>query len=166
MMKAFDVSVAVFVRGLTNLEVLLAKGEAHAMASGMDAGALLHARLADDMYDLATQAHWAAEGARLAVAQLLGGAPSPLADAGKTFAELRERTGSAIADLRATDPAALEAGLERTIALHHRGTSRTFRGDRYLMEFAIPSFFFHVTAAYAILRHQGVPLQKGDFMGA
>jgi hypothetical protein len=51
------------------------------------------------------------------------------------------------------------------IELRHRGVSKTFRGDRFLTEFAIPSFFFHFTTAYAILRHQGVPLQKGDFLG-
>jgi hypothetical protein len=54
----------------------------------------------------------------------------------------------------------------RTIELRHRGSSQTFRGDRFLTEFAIPTFFFHVTLAYAILRHEGVPLQKGDFLGA
>jgi hypothetical protein len=166
MLKAFDLSVGVFVRGLTNLKGQLTKGEAHAAATGTDPAALLHARLADDMYNLAVQTQWASEGAKLAVARLLGDAPAPLTEEGKTFAELHERIDATVEHLRGVDPEALEAGLERTIEVRHRGASMTFRGDRFLTEFAIPNFFFHLTAAYGILRHEGVPLQKGDFMGA
>jgi hypothetical protein len=131
----------------------------------MDPGALLRAKLADDMYDLAVQVHWSSEGAKLAVDRLLGVTSTPLAEEGKSFAELHERVDRTIAYLQAIDPEALETGLERTIELPHRGGSKAFRGDRFLTEFAIPSFFFHFTAAYGILRHEGVPLQKGDFMG-
>jgi uncharacterized protein len=166
MVKTFDLSIELFVRGLTNLKGMLAKGEAHASSRGMDPAALLTAKLADDMYDLAVQAHWACEGAKLAVSRLLGVTSPPPGEAGKSFAELAERIDATIAVLRATDPGALEAGLDRTIELPHRGVTKTYRGDRFLTEFAIPNFFFHATAAYAILRHQGVPLQKGDFMGA
>jgi hypothetical protein len=166
MMKAFDLSVGVFVRGLTNLEVLLTKGEAHASSRGVDPGSLLTARLADDMHTLAVQVHWASEGATLAVHRLLGVASTPLAEEAKSFAELHQRIDATIAYLGALDPGALEAGLDRTIELPHRGGSKVFRGDRFLTEFAIPSFFFHLTTAYGILRHEGVPLQKGDFMGA
>ena len=115
MLKAFDLSVGVFVRGLTNLKGQLTKGEAHAAATGADPASLLHARLADDMYNLAVQTHWASEGAKLAVARLLGDAPAPLAEEGKTFAELHERIEATVAHLRGVDPEALEAGLERTI---------------------------------------------------
>ncbi len=166
MMKAFDVSVAVFERGLTNLKALLMKAEAHASATGTDPGSLLNAQLADDMYNLAVQVHWAGEGAKLAVARLLDVESTPLAEEAKSFAELYERVDATIASLGMADPGALEAGLDRTIELRHRGGSKTFRGDRFLTEFAIPSFFFHLTIAYGILRHEGVPLQKGDFMGA
>jgi hypothetical protein len=165
-MNAFDLSIAMFVRGLTNLKTLLQKGEAHALASGTDPGALLAAQLADDMYSLAVQVHWASEGANLAVARLLGIPSTPLVEEGKSFAELHQRIDATIAHLGAVDPQALEAGLDRSIEMRHRGGSKTFRGDQFLTEFAIPNFFFHLTTAYGILRHQGVPLQKGDFMGA
>jgi hypothetical protein len=160
MLKAFDLSVGLFVRGLTNLNGQLTKGEAHAAATGADPASLLHARLADDMYNLAAQTHWECEGAKLAVARLLGDAPAPLADEGKTFAELHERIDATVAHLRGVDPAALEAGLERTIEVRHRGASMTFRGDRFLTEFAIPNFFFHLTAAYGILRHATCSFRK------
>jgi hypothetical protein len=165
MMKAVDLSAAIFVRGLTNLRALLTKAEAHASATGTDPGSLLTAQLADGMYDLAVQAHWACEGAKLAVDRLLGVGATPLAAEAKTFAALHQQIDATIAYLGAVDPEALEAGLERTIELPHRGGSKTFRGDRFLTEFALPNFFFHFTTAYGILRHRGVPLQKGDFLG-
>lgn len=165
-MNAFDLSVGIFVRGLTNLEVQLRKGEAHAASNGVDPGSLLSAKLADDMYTLAVQVHWACEGAKLAVQRLLGAASPPQAEEGKSFAELHERIEATIAHLGTTDPEALEAGLDRTIEIPHRRGSLVYRGDKFLTEFAIPGFFFHLTTAYGILRHEGVPLQKGDFMGA
>ncbi|CAN5777616.1 DUF1993 family protein [soil metagenome] len=165
MLKAIDVSVAMFVRGLTNLKGQLRKGEAHAAERGLDPKALLEAQLAEDMYSLATQAHWAAEGAKLAFGRLLDARSAPLADEAKTFAAVHERLDAAIASLEAVDPAALEAGLARTIELRHGDSVRSYRGDQFLTQYAIPSFFFHLTTAYGILRHEGVPLQKGDFIG-
>jgi len=165
MMKAFDVSVRVFVRGLSNLKGILSKAEAHASSHARDPGALVGARLADDMYDLGTQVHWASEGAKLAVNRLLGIASAPPAQQARSFGELHTLIDEGIAYLEAVDPDALEAGLERTIELPFPGGSKTFNGDRFLIEFAIPNFFFHLTTAYAILRHEGVLLQKIDFMG-
>ena len=72
------------------------------------------------------------------------------------------------ARLRISEPstaAALEAGLDRAIELPMRGRTKSYRGDRFLIEFAHPNFFFHLTLAYAIFRTEGVPLEKGDFMG-
>ena len=166
MIHAHDVSVAVFVRGLGNLGALLTKGEAHAASTGIDASVLLGTRLGQDMYTLAQQVHWACEGARLAVSRLVGVAVTPRAEEGKTFAALHEHIDATLAHLATVDRDALEAGLARSIELRHRESAKTFRGDHFLTEFAIPSFFFHVTMAYGILRHAGVPLQKGDFLGA
>lgn len=166
MLKTFDLSVGVFVRGLTNLKGMLAKGEAHASSRGMEPGSLLTAHLADGMYDLAVQVHWSSEGARLAVDRLLGIASRPPATEARTFAELHERIDGTIAYLGSVDPEALEAGLDRTIELPHPGGTKSFRGEQFLTEFALPNFFFHFTTAYGILRHEGVPLQKGDFLGS
>lgn len=165
MLAAIDVSVAVFVRGLNNLQAVLRKGEAYAIERGIDPSTLLEARLAADMHSVSVQAHWAAEGAKLAVARLLGVAPAPLPDDARTFAALLDRLDAAIASLAAVDADALEAGLARTIEVPLRGGVQAYRGDRFLTEFAVPGFFFHVTTAYAILRREGVPLTKGDFMG-
>ena len=158
MLQAIDVSVAVFVRGLTNLKALLTKGEAH--------GAKVTASLVEGMQDLAAQVHWASEGSKLALDRVLGVSPAPAAAAGAmSFADLHASIDSAIAYLETIDAAALEAGLERSIELPWRGRMKSFRGDRFLIEFALPNFFFHLTIAYAILRTEGVPLEKVDFMG-
>jgi len=161
MLQAFDVSAVVFVRGLTNLKTLLTKGEAH--------GTKLTASLVEGMQDLAAQVHWASEGSKLAlervVAVSLVPAPAPAPSSATTFADLQASIDGAISYLEAIDPAALEAGLDRTIELPMRGRTKSYRGDRFLIEFALPNFFFHLTLAYAILRKEGVPLEKGDFMG-
>jgi uncharacterized protein len=166
MLEAIDASVAVFVRGLTQLDGMLAKAQAHGAKAGAPPEALLRAKLAGDMYDLATQVHWAGEAAKLAVDRVLGADATPLPDDARTFDALRARLAAAIAHLAGVDAAALDAGLTRTIEVRHRGGAKTFSGARFLTEFAIPSFYFHLAMAYAILRHEGVPLQKGDFLGS
>ena len=159
MLQAFDVSAAVFVRGLTHLKTVLTKGERH--------GTRVTASLVDGMQDLAAQVHWASEGSRLALDRVLGvaPAPAPAPASAPTFAELQASVDRSIAYLEAIDPAALEAGLDRVIELPMRGRTKSYRGDRFLIEFALPNFFFHLTLAYAVLRKEGVPLEKGDFMG-
>ena len=159
MLQAFDVSAAVFVRGLMNLKTILTKGEAH--------GAKVTASLVEGMQDLAAQVHWASQGSKLALDRVLGLPQAPAAAASATtFADLHASIDGAIAHLEAIDPAALDASLDRAIELPIRGRVKRFRGDRFLTEFALPNFFFHLTLAYAILRHEGVPLEKGDFMGS
>ena len=82
-----------------------------------------------------------------------------------TFADLHASIDRAISYLEAIEPAALEASFGRTIELPGRGGTKSYRGDRFLIEFALPNFFFHLTLAYAILRKEGVPLEKSDYMG-
>jgi hypothetical protein len=180
-LSVYDQSAGLFVRGLTNLKGLLTKAEAHTAASGGGDAALLDARLAADgrvrgaasgapadlhMFTLAAQIHWAAEGAKLAIAHLLGAPQVPAASDEKSFADLHQRLDATIAYLREIAPSDLEAGLERTIVIAHRRGSMSFSGGQFLLEFAIPHFFYHVTTAYGILRNQGVPLTMGDFLGS
>jgi hypothetical protein len=165
-MNAFDLSAGVFVRGLTNLKAQLTKAE--------DTGSsLLEARLGPEVpgshpadlhqYTLAAHVHWAAEGARLAIAQLLGEAAEPAPSDAKSFGDLHRKLDATIAYLRAIAPSALEAGLERTIE-HRRGSIRA-SGSQFLTAFAIPHFYYHLTTTYGILRNQGVRLTMGDFLG-
>ena len=165
MLTAHDSSVGVFLRNLHNLKNLLAKGEAHAVAAGTDPALLLRARLADDMMDLAAQVVWTTEAAKLAVGRLLGEVSPPSKAPIESFAELHRRIDDAIAWLGAVPAAEVEAGVERTIEIAWRGTSTTFGGSDFLLQFALPNFWFHFTSAYAILRNQGVPVTKADYTG-
>jgi uncharacterized protein len=177
--NARDLSVGVFVRGLTNLKMQLMKAEAHVASSGADEATLLDARLAQDAragdaghapydlhtYTLAAHVHWAAEGARLAIEQVLGARPTPVANDAKSFSDLHQRIGATIAYLQETAMTGLEAGLDRPIVLEHRRGTISSNGGQFLLAFAIPHFFYHVTTVYGILRSQGVRLTMGDFLG-
>ena len=180
-LTVYDLSAGLFVRGLTNLKALLRKAESHVAASGCGEAALLSAQLAPEarvqgvpshapgdvhMYTLAVQVHWAAEGARLAIARLLGASPVPSPSDEESFAELQQHLDATIAQVRDVSPSDLEAGLERAIVIEHRRGSLSFSGDQFLREFAIPHFFYHLTTAYGILRNQGVQLTMGDFLGS
>jgi hypothetical protein len=177
---AYELSVGQFVRGLTNLKTQLAKAEEHAAAAGKGEAALLQASLAGEgpvrdaanapgadlhQYTLAAHAHWASEGAMLAIAKLLGAPRVPAPSDAKSFADLRQRLDATIALLRGTAPTDLEAGLDREIVIEHRRGSMRSNGERFLIAFAIPHFFYHLTTAYGILRNQGVKLTMGDFLG-
>ncbi len=179
-LSAYDVSAGVFVRGLTNLKMQLMKAESHVAASGGDEATLLGAQLAPDghaggvasgapndlhIYTLAAHVHWAAEGVRLAIANVLGERPVPVATDAKGFAELRQRIDETIAYLHGIPETDLEAGLGRTVMIEHRRGSMSSNGGQFLLAFAIPHFFYHVTTAYGILRSQGVQLTMGDFLG-
>ncbi|HEY3668384.1 MAG TPA: DUF1993 domain-containing protein [Polyangiaceae bacterium] len=164
-LSAYELSAGLFARGLTGLKTVLKKGEAHAAVSGRASAELIEAQLAADMNDLAAQVHWAEAGAKLAIARLLGAEPVVSPNNAKSFADFQQRIDTTIAYLSSLAAQDLEAALERVIDIEHRGRSKRFTGSQFLVEFAIPSFFFHLTTAYAILRHQGVELTKGDLMG-
>lgn len=171
-LNAYDVSVGVFVRGLSNLKAQLNKAEEHAARSGSGEAALLGAQLSADpapgapadlhRYALAAHVHWAAEGALLAIAQLLGASRVPTPSDARSFAELYQRLDAAIESLQRVAPGDLEAALDRMIE-HRRGVRAS--GSQFLLAFAIPHFTYHLTTAYGILRNQGVPLTMGDFLG-
>ncbi len=116
-------------------------------------------------YTLAEQVHWAAEGARLAIARLVGASSFPVANDERSFADLHQRIDATIAHLQQVPAHDVEAGLDREIVLEHpHGTIRC-RGGQFLVAYAIPHFYYHVTSAYGILRNQGVQLTMGDFLG-
>ncbi|MCC6856817.1 MAG: DUF1993 domain-containing protein [Microbacteriaceae bacterium] len=169
-------SAGLFVRGLTNLRAMLVEAEAQVDATGRGGTALLGARLdvsgsssaapADlHGFTLAAHVHWAAEGATLAIAHLLGAPSAPAVSDEASFADLHRRIDSTIASLRGVDPSDLETGLDREIVIElPRGTIRC-DGGQFLVAYAIPHFYYHVSTAYGILRNQGVRLTMGDFLG-
>jgi len=159
------VSVPVFTRMLTNLSTFLDRASADAEARKFEPSVLLQARLYPDMLPLTKQVQLACDFAKGASARLAGVPVPPFPDDETTVAELKARIGKVVAfcaSLTATD---VDAGAAREITIQLRDRSVTMNGVDYLNHMAMPNFWFHVTTAYAILRHNGVVLGKRDFVG-
>ena len=165
-LSMYQASVPVFSQGLKGLKGVLAKGEAHVEARKLDPNALLHARLFPDMFPLTRQVQIAADFAKGAVALLAGVEPPTWADDETSFDALRGRLARTL-DFIAGFPAdAIDGSEDRDITLVRRGETFHVKGQAYLLEQALPNFYFHITTAYALLRHNGVEVGKRDFLGA
>ncbi len=159
-------SIPVFIQCLDALAGSLRKAEAHGEAKKIAPEVMLGLRLAPDMFALSRQVQITCDFAKNTAGRLAAAELPKFADDEKTFAELYARidkTKTYITDL----PAAAFAGAEtRTITFPIAGKPYAMQGDAYLAYFALPNFYFHATAAYAILRANGVDLGKRDFLGA
>jgi len=152
-------------RALTTLSAILDKGLAHAKATGIDPDTLMQARLAPDMLTLAGQVQRASDSSKGVVARLAGVEVPSFADEETSFDQLQDRIARTLAFVRGVDAGLLDGSETRTITLPAGGHKIEFSGQDYLMKFALPNIHFHVTTAYAILRHNGAPLGKLDYLG-
>jgi hypothetical protein len=159
------VSVPVFQRRLTALTAIIEKAEAFAVARKVEPSVLLQARLYPDMFPFVRQVQTATDHAKGASARLAGIDIPRFADTEATFDELKGRIGKTLEFIETIEPAAMDGSEDRDVHLMIGGKERTMKGEPYLINFAMPNFYFHVTTAYAILRHNGVELGKTDFMG-
>ena len=156
----YEASVPVFVNGLTNMRGWLDKA-----AQEKSEAALMEARLAPDMRPLPAQYQMASDSAKNALARLTGTHAPSMADTETSFAELAERCDRTIDYLKGFDGGSLAGSEDREVTITFpNGMGYRFTGAHYLTGFALPNFFFHATAAYAILRNAGVPLGKPDFL--
>jgi hypothetical protein len=164
-MSMYQASVPVFVRTLTNLKSILNKASTHAQARKIDEAALLGARLFPDMFPLTRQVQLACDYARGTAARLAGKEPPAYEESEKTIAELITRIDRSIDYVRSVPAGELDGSETREIVRPLRGQPKKFTGQNYLVQFALPSFFFHATTAYAILRHSGLEIGKADYLG-
>jgi hypothetical protein len=158
-------SVPVFKQMLGSLSDLVAKAEAHTIARKIDPNALLQARLFPDMFPLARQILIACDFAKGACARLAGIEVPKYDDTEQSFADFKARIAKTIAFIDALSPAQINGSEDRNITTSAGPNSKTFKGQSYLLNYALPQFFFHVTTAYAILRHNGIEVGKKDFIG-
>jgi len=160
-------SVPVFQQMLGGLAGVLSKAEAHATAKGIEPDALLQARLFPDMFTLQRQVAIATDFAVSVSARLTQAEVPALADVAPGFAGVQARIAQALAILEKV-PADRFEGSEALDIVLRPGTPKEKRltGRAYLLSYGLPQFFFHVTTAYAILRHNGVEVGKKDYMGA
>lgn len=163
----YTASVPVFQQLLGSLDQLLAKAEAHAAERKIDPEALLQARLFPDMFPLSKQVQIACDFAR-GVSGRLAGVALPVFDGEqKSFADLRVLIAGTLDFIGGLETAGFDGAESREIVLRP-GTpkERTLAGQTYLLHYGLPQFFFHVTTAYDLLRHNGVEVGKRDYMGA
>lgn len=162
----YSASVPVFLQMLGGLDGVLVKGQEHAVAAGAEPDALLQLRLAPDMFPLVRQVQVACDFAKSVSARLVGVEVPAYDDAEQTLTQLRGRIARTVAFIGGLDADGFIGSEQRQILLRP-GTpkERSIGGQAYLLAYGLPQFFFHVTTAYALLRHHGVELGKKDYMG-
>jgi len=166
MFSLYDVSVPVFLRALRNMDAFLQKGADWFAEQGRPESELTGARLIGDMHPLTAQIQRASDSAKGVVARLTGAEVPAMPDEEQTIADLRARIAKTIAVLESARREDFDGTEDKPIEIWTPKAALLFNGKSYIFEFAIPNFFFHVTAAYALLRKEGVPLGKVDYIGS
>ena len=157
-------AIRLFAKTLQNLEQWMDKASAHAKAKSFEVDLLVQSRLAPNQFAFGQQVQAACDQAKYAAAYLSGKPAPSHPDTETTFAELRERIQKCLGFLETVQATDLVGAEERKVSPPWLG-GKWLRGDDYLVQVAVPNFFFHATMAYAILRHNGVDLGKMDYIG-
>lgn len=160
----YSVTVPLFMRTLTNLANILEKSAHHAGENKYDLKHLMEDRLYPDMLPFVRQIQIACDTAKFAACRLSGGEAPAFPDDEKTPEDLIKRIRSTVEYLKSVSPDSFNLSEEKDITLPYF-PDKTFDGFTYTTEYALPNFYFHATIAYALLRHNGVPLGKGDYLG-
>ena len=159
-------SLSSFEISLNALSAILDKAAAYAVAKKIDPAVLLHTRLFPNMFDLARQVQVAADNAKNGSARLAGVEPPRYEDNETTIDQLKARLARTVAYLKTLDHKEIDSSADREITFPLGPTNKGhMNGDDYLNHFLLPNFHFHVTAAYAILRHYGFDIGKSDYLG-
>jgi uncharacterized protein len=165
-LSMYQASVPSFQRTLKALDAVLDKAVANAAERKIDPAVLVNARLAPDMHPLSRQIQIATDGVKGCAARLAGVEVPSFADTETTFPDLKERIAKTLAFIATIKPEQIDGSEARDISLKAGPRELNFKGQDYLLFFVLPNFYFHATTAYDILRHNGVPLGKLDFLGA
>jgi hypothetical protein len=169
-LSMYAASVPVFTRQLKALDAILGKAAAYAEARKFDPAVLLTARLYPDMFTMTRQVQIATDSAKGPAARLAGLPVPSFPDTEATFPELKARIAKTLDFIGSVRPDQIDGSEGREIKLKvgppDRAEELVFNGQDYLLSFVLPNFFFHVTTAYVILRHNGLDIGKRDFLGA
>lgn len=161
----YDATLPVFQQTLTSLLGILDKAEVHAKEKDVDTATLLNASLTPDMFNFIRQVQIATDHAKGCAARLSGQDIPKFEDNEKTIDELRARIRKTLDFVASVTPAQCAGAEAKELKLVFPWATYEFTGQRYATAWALPNFFFHVTTAYDILRQQGVPVGKSDFLG-
>lgn len=165
-LSMYPASAPCFARALRNLSAILDKAQAHCTERKIDPLVLTGARLYPDMLPFTRQITIACDNAKGAVARLAGVENPKHDDTEKSFDELKQRIARTLEFIDGVKPEQIDGSEQRDVTLKLGGRDVHFKGQDYLLGFALPNFYFHVVTAYAILRHNGVPLGKTDYLGS
>lgn len=161
----YQASIPQFTKMLTNLSNILKKGEEFASTKDIDDRVLVEGSLAPDMFPLSKQVQIACDQVKNGMARLAGIEPPKFDDNETTFAQLQDRIAKTIAFANSLKPAQIDGTEAKEIKFAIKEWSFEFVGEQYLLTWIIPNFYFHITTAYAILRHNGVEVGKMDYLG-
>ena len=161
----YQASAPRFANILRNLSALIEKADAHCAAKKIDPAAITTFRLYPDMFPFTRQVQIACDTAKAAVARLAGVEMPKHEDVEQTFAELKSRIAKTLDFVESVKPERIDGSEEKEIVLAMRSGERRYKGMQYLLGHTYPNFYFHVTTAYNILRHNGVDIGKADFIG-
>ncbi len=150
---------------LGQLVLWLEKAEAHAKTKAFDPNILVDMRLAPDQFPLSRQIQSACDTAKLSATRLTGKEAPVNPDTERTIEELKARVRSTLSFLDTISEKDFEGAATRVVSTP-RWEGKIMLGKDYFLEHAVPNFFFHLTHAYAILRHNGVDVGKRDYLGA
>ncbi len=164
-LSMYEATVPPFIRSLESLAAVLEKAAAHCEAKKIDPAVLVGARLYPDMFPLAKQVQIAADAAKGGSGRIAQVEPPAFEDNEATFADLVARLRKTVEFLKTLDAAKFEGAEDRTCTWKTRKGEKSMQGMPYLLTHVTPNLYFHVTTAYAILRHNGVEIGKGDFLG-
>ena len=164
-LSMYQASAPAFLQMLNALTIILDKAEADAAQRKIDPAVLLNYRLAPDMFAFARQIQLTTDFAKGPMARLAGVEIPKYEDTEATLPDLKARIAKTVAYVKSFKPEAIDGSETREITFPIGGKPTTFKGQDYLVNFALPNFYFHATTAYAILRHCGVPVGKGNFLG-
>ena len=164
-LSMYQASIPVFIRQLNNLSTILGIAAAHAEEKKIEQSVFLNARLAPDMLALSRQVQIACDTSKSGAALLAGIEAPSHADDETSFAELQARIAKTQAFLQGVSAAQIDGSEERTLSLKRRDKETLFQGQAFLLDHVLPNFYFHLTTAYAILRHNGMAIGKRDFLG-
>ena len=161
----YQASAPRFASTLGNLAGVLDKAQAHAEAKGLDPLVLTACRIFPDMFPLSRQVQIASDTAKGALARLAGVEVPKYEDSEQTIAELKARIAKTVAFLAGFKPVQIDGSEDKELSIKLGKNEVNWKGMQYLLGFALPNFYFHVTTAYCILRHNGVELGKRDYIG-
>lgn len=162
----YAASVPLLKQMLQNLDAILRQAEAHARDKKIEPAVLLQARLYPDMFPLVRQVQIATDNAKGIAARLAGVDIPSFADTEQTFEELHARIAKTLDFINTIKPEQINGSEDRHVVVYKGAPyEMQFQGQAYLVHFGLPNFLFHVTTAYAILRHNGIEIGKDDFIG-